>query len=141
VARDLNNLGVLLKETNRLAEAEPLMRRPLAIDEKSFGPEHPDVARDLNNRAALLTKGHEPARRNMCRAQKRATGRMRLNMPPRSTTWRGCFSSRTGLPRPSRAAVPCTPRFPALALFGRLPLACVDGFVMQASENLHWTEL
>jgi len=33
--------------------------------------------------------------------------------------------------------VPCTPRFRAPALFGRLLLARVDGFVMQASENLH----
>ena len=30
------------------------MRRALAIDEKSFGPGHPDVARDLNNLADLL---------------------------------------------------------------------------------------
>ena len=30
------------------------MRRALAIDEKSFGPDHPDVARDLINLAALL---------------------------------------------------------------------------------------
>jgi hypothetical protein len=44
----------LLTATNRLDEAEPLMRRALAIDEKSYGPEHPDVARDLNNLASLL---------------------------------------------------------------------------------------
>ena len=50
----LNNLAQLLQATNRLAEAEPLMRRALAIDEKSLGPEHPDVARDLNNLAQLL---------------------------------------------------------------------------------------
>ena len=31
-----------------------MKRRALAIDEKSFGPEHPDVARDLNNLATLL---------------------------------------------------------------------------------------
>jgi tetratricopeptide (TPR) repeat protein len=37
-----------------LEEAEPLMRRALAIDEKSYGPGHPDVAIDLNNLAALL---------------------------------------------------------------------------------------
>ena len=37
--------------TNRLAEAEPLMRRALAIDEKSFGPDHPNVASDLDNLA------------------------------------------------------------------------------------------
>jgi CHAT domain-containing protein len=30
------------------------MRRALAIDEESFGPGHPDVARDLNNLAQLL---------------------------------------------------------------------------------------
>ncbi len=39
---------------NRLAEAEPLMRRALAIDEASFGPEHPTVAIRLNNLASLL---------------------------------------------------------------------------------------
>jgi CHAT domain-containing protein/tetratricopeptide (TPR) repeat protein len=44
----------LLQATNRLAEAEPLMRRALAIDEKSFGPDHPEVATDLNNLADLL---------------------------------------------------------------------------------------
>jgi tetratricopeptide (TPR) repeat protein len=50
----LNNLAQLLQTTNRLGEAEPLMRRALAIDEKSYGPEHPNVARDLNNLAVLL---------------------------------------------------------------------------------------
>jgi hypothetical protein len=39
------------ERTNRLAEAEPLMRRALAITEKSYGPEH---AAALNNLAALL---------------------------------------------------------------------------------------
>jgi hypothetical protein len=39
----LNNLALLLKDTNRLAEAEPLMRRAWAIDESSYGPEHPRV--------------------------------------------------------------------------------------------------
>jgi hypothetical protein len=44
----------LLQATNRLVEAEPLMRRALSIDEKSYGPEHPDVAIRLNNLALLL---------------------------------------------------------------------------------------
>ena len=35
VAIRLNNLAALLQATNRLAEAEPLMRRALAIDEQS----------------------------------------------------------------------------------------------------------
>jgi tetratricopeptide (TPR) repeat protein len=38
-ATALNNLALLLKATNRLSEAEPLMRRALAIGEKSLGPE------------------------------------------------------------------------------------------------------
>ena len=44
VARDLNNLALLLQATNRSSEAEPLVRRALAIDEKSYGPDHPTVA-------------------------------------------------------------------------------------------------
>ena len=56
----LNNLARLLQATNRLAEAEPLMRRALAIDEASYGPEHPNVAIDLNNLAAVAP-GHQPA--------------------------------------------------------------------------------
>jgi hypothetical protein len=43
-----------LRATNRLDEAEPLFRRALAIDERSFGPDHPTVAIDLNNLALLL---------------------------------------------------------------------------------------
>ena len=54
VATDLNNLAAIAQATNRLAEAEPLMRRALAIDEKSYGPDHPDVATGLNNLAQLL---------------------------------------------------------------------------------------
>jgi hypothetical protein len=36
-------LGGLLSESNRLAEAEPLMRRALAIYERSNGPEDSDL--------------------------------------------------------------------------------------------------
>jgi len=54
VDRHINNLAVLLHATNRLPEAEPLYRRALAIDEASYGPDHPKVARDLNSLAVLL---------------------------------------------------------------------------------------
>ena len=37
----------------RYAEAEPLYRRSLEIDEKEFGPNHTEVAADLNNLAIL----------------------------------------------------------------------------------------
>jgi len=50
----INILATLLQETNRLAEAEPLLRRALAIDEKIFGPEHQNVGRDLSNLATGL---------------------------------------------------------------------------------------
>ena len=52
--RSLNSLARLLREQARFSEAEPLIRRALAIDERSYGPDHPDVARDLNNLALLL---------------------------------------------------------------------------------------
>ncbi len=49
-----NNLAQLLQETNRLAEAESLMRHALAIDEKNLGSGHPNIAIRLNNLASLL---------------------------------------------------------------------------------------
>ena len=49
----LSWLGESLRALGNWTEAEPLMRRALAIDEKS-GTEHPNVARDLNNLAQLL---------------------------------------------------------------------------------------
>ncbi|MEM9481262.1 MAG: tetratricopeptide repeat protein [Verrucomicrobiota bacterium] len=50
----LNNLALLLQDTNRLKEAEPLMKEALDIDRASFGDQHPHVARNLNNLATLL---------------------------------------------------------------------------------------
>ena len=38
----------------RYADAEPLFRRSLAIQEKALGPEHPNVATSLENYAAWL---------------------------------------------------------------------------------------
>ncbi len=40
----------------RYAEAEPLIKRALAIWEEALGPEHPHVATALENYAALLRK-------------------------------------------------------------------------------------
>ncbi len=48
--------GVLYKTQGRYAEAEPLLKRALAIREKTLGPEHPRVATTLENYAALLRK-------------------------------------------------------------------------------------
>jgi tetratricopeptide (TPR) repeat protein len=49
-----NSLGLLYYHTNRLAEAEPLFRRALAIDEQAYGANHPTVAIRINNLAQLL---------------------------------------------------------------------------------------
>ena len=54
VAVASNNLARLLHDTNRLEEAEPLMRRALEIDEAALGKWHPIVAVLLNNLAMLL---------------------------------------------------------------------------------------
>ncbi len=55
-AVSLNNLAQLLQDTNRLAEAEPLMRDALAIDERHLEANHPNIAVDLSNLARLLAR-------------------------------------------------------------------------------------
>jgi hypothetical protein len=42
--------------TGRYAEAEPLIRRSLAIREEVLGQDHPNVARSLNNMADLYER-------------------------------------------------------------------------------------
>ncbi len=56
LATSLSNLAGLYYAQSRYAEAEPLLKRSLAIDEKAFGPEHPNVAQSLENYADLLQK-------------------------------------------------------------------------------------
>jgi len=46
--------GYYLYGRARFQEAEPLYRRAIAIDEKAYGPDHPEVATALNNLALLL---------------------------------------------------------------------------------------
>ncbi len=52
----LGELGLLLSEKALHAQAEPLLRRALSIDEASYGPEHPNVARHLNNLACCFRR-------------------------------------------------------------------------------------
>jgi hypothetical protein len=47
IAAVANQLGLFLYQRAAYAQAEPLMRRALEIDKKSYGLEHPRVARDL----------------------------------------------------------------------------------------------
>jgi len=50
----LNSLGISFLELFDWAEAEPPLRRALAIDESRLGKENPDIAIRLNNLAVLL---------------------------------------------------------------------------------------
>eukprot|EP00752_Nemacystus_decipiens_P014746 g13130.t2 len=54
VAFSYSSVGYLFKLQGKYTEAEPLYERCQAIFEKTLGPEHPNVATMLNNRAGLL---------------------------------------------------------------------------------------
>ena len=56
VAIDLNNLATLLQDTNRLAEAEPLLKDAVRIFENSLGSEHPNTVRVTKNLAIIQRK-------------------------------------------------------------------------------------
>ena len=68
------------------------MRRALAIDEKSFGPEHPNVATRLNNLAQLLQATNrlaeaEPLMRRALAIFEKSLGPEHPDVPLSSTTW------------------------------------------------------
>ncbi|HUK42855.1 MAG TPA: FxSxx-COOH system tetratricopeptide repeat protein [Candidatus Bathyarchaeia archaeon] len=50
----LSQAGLYLQSRAQLNEAEQLLRRVLAIDEKVYGPDHPEVATDANNLGSIL---------------------------------------------------------------------------------------
>jgi tetratricopeptide (TPR) repeat protein len=54
IAGLLDRQAELLREIARYEDAEPRVRRALAIDEASYGRDHPNVAIRLNNLAQLL---------------------------------------------------------------------------------------
>ena len=49
----LESLGLLYEAGEHADDAEPLLKRALSIREKTLGPDHPDIAVLLNNRAAV----------------------------------------------------------------------------------------
>jgi len=53
IALMANQFGLFLLARAAYAQAEPMFRRALAIREKAFGPEHPDVAQSLNSLATF----------------------------------------------------------------------------------------
>ena len=78
------------------------MRRALAIDEKSFGPEHPDVPIRLNNLAGLLKATNRLAwaeplmRRALAINENTPSGPGIPTWPSASTTWLGCCGTAIG---------------------------------------------
>lgn len=54
VAASLNELGVTLRDLDRLDEAEPLLRKALKIYEAHYGPIHPEVTFELSSLAQVL---------------------------------------------------------------------------------------
>ena len=104
----MNALGLLLLRRHSTRRPSRLMRRALAIDEQSFGPDHPNVASDLNN-LAHVAPGHEPAGGGRAldaprpgHRRAKPTGPITPTSPATSTTWRSCSRPRTGWRRPSR---------------------------------------
>ena len=83
------------------------MRRALAIDEASYGPDHPNVASDLNNLASLLQATNrlgeaEPLMRRALAIDEASYGPDHPTVAiATSTTWRNCCRPRTGWVRPS----------------------------------------
>jgi len=54
VARDLTNLGFLLKNQGELGKSQKRFERALEINESTYGSEHPAVATSLNNLGIVL---------------------------------------------------------------------------------------
>jgi len=50
----LNQTGLYLKGRAQFTEAKEMFKRALAIDEAAYGPDHPDVAIDVNNLGLVL---------------------------------------------------------------------------------------
>src|SRR5215213_11418930 len=64
LASTLNNLAERYKQEGRYADAEPLYKRVLAINEKARGPDHRSIALALNDLAELYK---EEGRLRPCR--------------------------------------------------------------------------
>ena len=56
----LDRAGTYLQVHARLTDARALLERALAIDEAAYGPDHPQVATDLNNLAQILRDLGQP---------------------------------------------------------------------------------
>jgi tetratricopeptide (TPR) repeat protein len=55
LANDLNNLGALYFSEGRYTDAEPVLKRALAIKQDAFGPNDPRLLQILDNYAIALS--------------------------------------------------------------------------------------
>jgi tetratricopeptide (TPR) repeat protein len=60
IAARMTNLALVLRDLKQPDEALPLVERALAIDEATYGHDHPDIAIDLNNLALILRASGRP---------------------------------------------------------------------------------
>ena len=60
LARNIYNLSIILKSTNRLTESELLMQKALKITEQNYGPDHQDVAIIIDSISQLLRETNRP---------------------------------------------------------------------------------
>ncbi len=82
MAMSLNSLARLYGDQGKYAEAEPLVKRALAIQEKALGPQHPNVAQGLENYAALLRKTGRTAEADKMEARAKAIRDKRAKEKP-----------------------------------------------------------
>ena len=86
LATSLNDLGEVYLLQGRYAEAEPLLKRALAIRENALGPEHPKVATSLNNLAEAYRyreryAAAEPLHKRALAIRRRPSRRTILTLP------------------------------------------------------------
>ncbi len=65
----LNNLAGLYRGQERYEEAEPFYQRALAIFEKVLGPDHPRIARTLEDYAGILQSMNRPSEATALKAR------------------------------------------------------------------------
>jgi tetratricopeptide (TPR) repeat protein len=90
-ARLMNDLGLLLAQKSLHAQAEPLFRRALAIDEASLGFDHRAVAIPLNNLASLLTETNRHAEAEPL--YRRALAMVEASLGPDHPTVASCLNN------------------------------------------------
>ena len=72
LATSLNNLALLYKSLGKYAQADPLLRRALTIQEKALGTEHSQVATVFENYAVLLHRLNRDAEADKMEARAKA---------------------------------------------------------------------